>query len=289
MELMSGHMSTKFEKTDPETGSTAGRSSTVGYSSAAEETSETSEKDIEEEFDVEDEDISEELELESETEKIESPDYSVDTSDETSKGTKHKWAVIPITKSTESVESAQIQTPRTSPSIALPLYPPVHDFLQYGLHRPTHTSTPPEFHEIVRPTLANQENYKTHHQPYYVERGRLFTAAAQYSSTESEPGRPWFPGKGLSEKDIRFTESMYRSHSCDFAQSAQSLFPQRFSFRPSQPRSASPKIDVQQEPEDLSIRTRAHSAASTSRESHSSIRPSTGSQSDQKSTYTGPT
>lgn len=53
------------------------------------------------------------------------------------------------------------------------------------------------------------------------------------------------------ERRIRYQESIYRSLSSDFAQSLQV---QPFAFRPNQPRSTSPRCDVQEEPEDLSTR-----------------------------------
>ena len=61
-----------------------------------------------------------------------------------------------------------------------------------------------------------------------------------------------------------------RSRSCDFAQSVQVP---NYPFRPVQPRSVSPRLVVQNEPEDLSIRSRSNSSASsaTSRETRLSV------------------
>lgn len=68
----------------------------------------------------------------------------------------------------------------------------------------------------------------------------------------------------------RVLDSCPRSRSCEFAQSFQ--FP-NYPFRPVQPRSASPRSILQSEPEDLSVRSRSNSSASsaTSRETRRSL------------------
>lgn len=58
----------------------------------------------------------------------------------------------------------------------------------------------------------------------------------------------------------RVLDSCSRSRSCDFAQS---VLLTNYPFRPGQPRSVSPRPVMQSEPEDLSVRSRSDSSASS--------------------------
>lgn len=106
-------------------------------------------------------------------------------------------------------------------------------------------------------------------------------------STDTQPLSPAFPHSPFLSRvtlsppysDVtdahavphyRVLDSCPRSRSCEFAQSVQ--FP-NYPFRPVQPRSVSPRLVVQSEPEDLSIRSRSDSStpSASSREARHSV------------------
>lgn len=80
---------------------------------------------------------------------------------------------------------------------------------------------------------------------------------------KSEHELPVLPFERRLTRDVGYLNNMYRSLSCDFAQT---LHVQPYLIRPTVPRSVSPKLDFQQEPEDLSTRKRTRSDATPSSE-----------------------
>lgn len=243
MELVSGKTSTRFIKQEKEnTENLPSTSSGAGYRLlAVEESSETSEKDFDEDSDLE-----KDTEWESETELTEKSGVGSGTSGKESEPmcTEANTASGGTLEAAGTLDATNVSTSSHQS----------RDFSQYETRLAFRSAA---VQSVPRPPGIKLENpFCDLDSQQYV---RFFAPSAQPSVSEIRPEFSRnFPRMRLgSERYIRGTENMYRSFSCEFAQS---LYSQRFFPRPQQPRSASPRTEFQQEPEDLSMRTRSQSS-----------------------------
>ncbi|XP_060587824.1 uncharacterized protein LOC132743301 isoform X2 [Ruditapes philippinarum] len=149
---------------------------------------------------------------------------------------------------------------------------------QHGIKHPPYPVMPPLSEQRFIPVVKHetQSAYTSSH-TLQRERFLLHPRDAIHPilhGVKSEHERMKVPAMQFLEKNVRYQEGIHRSLSSDFAQSLQV---QQYALRPTQPRSVSPRTDVQEEPQDLTTRKRARST----------IDPPTESQRPQSFHFTG--
>lgn len=184
------------------------------------------------------------------------PKYLIDVSGESSLDTERQDITNSPIGNMAVISPAMYGSPNSSP----------RQYHHQSHHSPF--SAVSSFSEKPCRSVVKQEN--SFLQTSSTVHGERYVSPIMYSSdtllgmeVKSEHEMPVLPLKRALTRDVGYLNNMYRSLSCDFAQT---LHVQPYLIRPNMPRSVSPKIDFQQEPEDLSTRKRTRSDATPSSE-----------------------
>ena len=178
-----------------------------------------------------------------------------------------------------SVFSSRTKSPISTQNVPpVLLSSPIH--FQSGTKHPSYSAIPPFAEQRYIPLVKNEvKTPYTSPQPLQMENYLAYPRNTRHPSLHGvdvnvTSERLKVPAMQYLEKNLRYQEGIYRSLSSDFAQSLQV---QPYAHRPTQPRSVSPRIEVQEEPQDLSTRKRARTTTD----------PPTGSQRPQSFSFSG--
>lgn len=166
----------------------------------------------------------------------------------------------------EEQESATDKLPQTKISEVFPAYssPTLN---QHGAKGSSYLPIPTFSEGRYLPFVKHQHFYTSPHttstESYFQHPRQPLSSLSTMEIKPEQEIRDFLDMRPYG-RNVRYPENMYRSLSSDFAQS---LNVRPLTFRPSQPRSASPRCDIQQEPEDLSTKKGVRTEKTSAEES----------------------
>ncbi|XP_053384034.1 uncharacterized protein LOC123535753 isoform X2 [Mercenaria mercenaria] len=244
MDMIRGQQgSQQFIKRDPDSPASGCATATASYSPSAENKS--SDEDVDE------------ADSEHDSRQIVN-----DTGSSRSSPCARIWADIEHSPESASGLTTNAKSPVASQVMSRSSFSSPSQF-QHGIKHSSYSTMPPLSEERYIPFVKHETPF-SFSSPHAFQRESYLThpqntiyPTSQGVNIKSEHERLSVPAIQFLERNARYPDGIYRSLSSDFAQSLQV---RPYALRPTQPRSLSPRIDMQEEPEDLSTRTRTRSA-----------------------------